>query len=313
MNKPFERYWGIDVSKGWLDIAIGEEPVIRITNREKAIKAFIKKYKKGDGQNLLVSLESTGGYEASVVQCLSEEGLVVHVAHPNKVKAFAKARGRLAKSDKIDAKILRAYGVFIQADEIKPLRTALQNELTLLGARLAQLKAMHHQERCRLGIASAGVKKSIQGVLALLKKQIEMIKNTIFSLIDSDVPLKEKYALLCSMKGVGATLAIKLITDLPELGEANKKEIAALVGVAPITNNSGQKIGKAMTKYGRCGVRKILYMGALVASRHNPKFQAFYKKLIADGKAPKVALVAVMRKMIVVLNAMVQSKKHFYA
>jgi transposase len=313
MNKPFEIYWGIDVSKAWLDIDTGEQ-ITRINQDRKAIKAFIKKHKKVDSSKILVVLESTGGYEQVIVRCLSEEGLVVHVAHPNKVKAFAKAKGQLAKSDKIDARILREYGFFISANEIKPLPSAKQHELQLLGARLEQLKEMHHQESCRLVIASEkAVKKSIQGVLKLLKTQMEVVKTTIANLIDSDESLTEKYAILCSMKGVGPMLAMKLITDLPELGKANKKEIAALVGVAPITHESGQKIGKAMIKYGRFSVRKVLYMGALVASRYNPKFQAFYMKLIAAGKPPKVALIAVMRKMIVILNVMIQTKKHFYA
>lgn len=310
MNKAFETYWGIDISKEWIDVDTGSQ-VIRITQTEPAIKKFINEYSVRN-QKILAVLESTGGYEQLAVRCLSNEGIVVHVAHPNKVKSFAKAKGRLAKSDKIDAKVLREYGSFIQEDEIKVLPTALQNELALLGARLEQLKEMHHQESCRLGIASEDiVKKSIKGVLGLLKKQMEIVQNTILGLINSNAELKEKYKILRSMKGVGPILAMKLITDLPELGEANKKEIAALVGVAPVTNESGQKIGKAMIKYGRFGVRKILYMGALVASRHNPKFQAFYEKLIAAGKAPKVALVAVMRKMIVILNAMIQSRKHF--
>lgn len=312
MNQGFESYWGIDISKDWIDIATGIQS-IRVLQTQKAIKEFIKKYKP-ENQKILCVLESTGGYEQLAVECLSEEGFVVHIAHPNKVKSFAKAKGRLAKSDKSDAKVLREYGSFIREDEIKPLPTAFQNELTLLGARLEQLKEMHHQESCRLGMSSEKVvKKSIKSILELLKKQIEMVKNTILSLINSNAELKEKYEILCSMKGVGPMLAMKLITDLPELGEANKKEIAALVGVAPITNESGKKAGKAMTKYGRFGVRKILYMGALVASRHNPKLRVFYKKLIDAGKPPKVALVAVMRRMIVILNAMVQSKKHFYA
>src|SRR4029079_3397989 len=152
MDKQFEAYWGIDVSKKWLDIDTGNR-VIRIAQSKKSINGFIKKYKKED-QNILVTLESTGGHEQTAVECLSASGLIVHVAHPNKVKAFAKAKGRLAKTDSIDAKILRDYGSFIQMNEIKPLKTALQHELMLLAARLEQLKEMHHQESCRLGIAS---------------------------------------------------------------------------------------------------------------------------------------------------------------
>ena len=135
----------------------------------------------------------------------------------------------------------------------------------------------------------------------------------IMSLINSDDQLKEKFNILRSMKGVGPVLAMTLLTDLPELGGADKKEIAALIGVAPITHQSGKYTGKASIKYGRFDARRVLYMGALSASRHNHKFKVFYEKLIAAGKPHKVALVAVMRKMIVILNVMVQSKKHFFA
>lgn len=312
MNNVFGAYWGIDVSKNWLDISSGEK-VIRIKQNQQDIRAFITTHKEKD-QEILAVLESTGGYEQLAIQCLSEENIAVHRAHPNRVKAFAKAKGRLAKSDKIDAKILKEYGAFINPKEIRALLTPIQNKLQRLGSRLEQLKEMHHQESCRLGMAiDEGIKESLEEVLALLKRQMEQTQEAILDVIKLNDELKEKYELLRSMKGVGPMLAMKLITDLPELGNASKKEIAALVGVAPITHESGQKTGKATTKYGRFSVRKVLYMGALSASRFNPKLRAFYDKLIAAGKAPKVALVAVMRKMIVILNVMVQSKTPFYA
>lgn len=312
MNNTYETYYGIDVSKEWLDVATADH-VQRIPQTEEAIKAWVKNEKQGNQKRLAV-VESTGGYEQLVVRCLSEEGVVVHVAHPNKVNAFAKARGRLAKTDPIDAQILRDYAAFIQDEDIKAIPTAFQRELHLLGARLEQLKEMHHQECCRLGIASEeAVKESIRHLLALLKAQIKQIQEALFERIQANSEYQEKYAILCSMKGVGPTLAMKLITDLPELGVANKKAIAALVGVAPITQQSGQKTGKAMTRYGRHAIRRVLYMGALVACRHNSHLTHFYQKLIHAGKPKKVAIVAVMRKMIVILNAMIQSKKHFYA
>ncbi len=148
-------------------------------------------------------------------------------------------------------------------------------------------------------------------ILKILKKEIASIEAQALEVINSSVELKEKYALLRTMKGVGPVLSLTLICGLPELGLANKKEIAALVGVAPITNQSGQKTGKAMTKFGRHHVRKILYMGALVACRYNEKLKHFYRKLIEAGKPKKVAIVAVMRKMLVILNAMIMSKKAF--
>src|SRR3990167_687204 len=311
MNTIFEDYVGIDVSKEWVDIAL-DNNIHRIDQTEKSFKKFIKIHKLHN-KNLLVVLESTVGYEQLAVRSFSQAKITVHIAHPNKVKAFARAKGRLAKTDKIDAMLLREYGSFINPEEIKPVQDIKQYELHLLGSRLEQLKEMHHQESCRLGIASKAVKQTIQSILNLLKKEIEKIKESILQIINNDADLKEKFNILCSMKGVGETLAMVLITHLPELGSANKKEIAALVGVAPITNQSGQRTGKAMTKYGRHGVRKILYMAALTACRYNDKMKTFYTKLIAAGKLKKVAIIAVMRRMIVILNAMMQSKKYYFA
>ena len=310
MNNSFNNYWGIDVSKNWLDIAI-DNKVLRIEQTEKAINAFIKQHYQ---ENILAVVESTGGYESMVVNRLDKSGITVHIAHPNKAKAFAQAKGRLAKTDKIDAKLLKEYGQFINEDKIRKLPGKNQIELQLLASRLEQLKNMHHQESCRLGIAhDTMIKKTITLILKSLDTQMIFVEKKIMDLINSDVNLKEKYTLLRSMKGVGSVLAMHLITDLPELGEANKKEIAALVGVAPMTNQSGQKTKKAMTRYGRNELRKKLYMGALVACRYNTKFKLFYEKLVAAGKPKKVALVAVMRRMIVILNAMMHSKKSFFA
>lgn len=310
MNTHFGNYWGIDVSKEWLDIAIGNT-ILRIAQTEEAINQFIK-HNETNTEKALVVLESTGGYERLAVQCLSKAGLTVHIAHPNKVKAFAKAKGRLAKTDKIDAKLLSEYGRFIQADDIRALPSKEQEELQLLGARLEQLKEMHHQEKCRLGIVSVQrVKQSHELMISTIRNEIDVLEKQILKLIKEDAELEEKYTLLRSMKGVGPVLAMMLLIDLPELGQVNKKEVAALVGVAPITNQSGQRTGKAMTKYGRRGIRKILYMAALTACRYNTKLKVFYERLVMSGKPKKVAVVAVMRKMIVILNAMIQSKASF--
>lgn len=309
MNTAFEGYWGIDVSKAWLDIAV-KNKVIRIDQTVEAIKKFIKQ--NSENKKILAILESTGGYEQLAATCLSESGITVHIAHPNKVKAYARAKGRLAKTDKIDAMLLKDYGSFIDIDEIRDLPSKKQYQLQLLSARLSQLKDLHHQESCRNGIVSEKfVKQSIKTILELLKKEIQAIQKNILTLIKADAELKNTYELLCSMKGVGPALAMILITDLPELGHANKKEIAALVGVAPITSQSGIKTGKAMTRYGRSSIRKVLYMGALTACRYNAKLKLFYEKLRAAGKPAKVAIVAVMRKMIVILNSMIVSKTSF--
>jgi transposase len=310
MNSEFDSYWGIDVSKEWLDIAI-ENQVYRIDQTESAIAEFITKHKINN-QETLVVLESTGGYERLAVECFSFSGFRVHVAHPTKVRDFAKARGRFAKTDRLDAKILSDYGKFIEVHQIRELPTKEQQVLRSLGARLEQLKAMQHQEVCRKGMANDELlRKSHDFMLKTLKQQIDEIIKQIEGLINNDATLKEKYALLQTMKGVGKILGMALLIDLPELGKATKKEIAALVGVAPLTKESGQKTGKACTKFGRREIRKVLYMGALVACRHNKNLKIFYERLVNAGKAKKIAIVAVMRKMLVILNAMVKSNTVF--
>lgn len=308
----YEIVWGIDVSKSWLDISI-DGKVSRIDQTKKAINTFIKNNNKKN-KTLLAVVESTGGHERLVASCLSNKGIKVHVAHPNKVRSYAKARGRMAKTDKIDAIILEGYGRFIDPSIIRALPDKLTLNLSTLSTRLSQLKEAHHQESCRLGLVTDGwVKQSHLSMIDMLKKEIQKIEAEMLRLIKSDSAIKEKYKLLQSMKGIGPTVAMTLVADLPELGKCNKKEIAALVGVAPMTKESGQAKGKAMTQNGRSHVRKTLYMGALVAAHHNDKLKVLYQRLIEKGKPKKVALVAVMRKMIVILNAMVHSNSAFNA
>jgi transposase len=306
----YEIVWGIDVSKNWLDISIDGQ-VSRIDQREQAINEFIIT-NNIKNKAILAVVESTGGYERLVTDCLINQNIVVHVAHPNKVRAYAKARGRLAKTDKLDAIILEGYGKFIDPIIVRELPTPLVQKLSALSSRLGQLKENHHQESCRLGLVTdPWIKQSHQNLLDLLKKEIKKIEAEMLRLIQSDKQLMDKYKLLQTMKGVGPTVALILICDLPELGKCNKKEIAALLGVAPIVKDSGQYKGKAMTQNGRNNVRRTLYMGALVAAQHNHPLKTFYQRLIEKGKPKKVALVAVMRKMIVTLNAMVQSNTAF--
>jgi transposase len=309
--KTYEEVWGIDVSKEWLDISI-EGKVTRIEQSEENINKFIKENKKE--KDTLAVLESTGGYEALAADCFTAVGILVHIAHPNKVRAYAKARGRIAKSDKLDARIIEGYGKFIDPEIIYELPNQRQRELNVLSGRLEQLKEAHHQESCRLGIVKdAFVKTSHTKLIQLLAKEIKVIEAKLLQLIQSDEALTKKYNLLCSMKGVGPVLAMTLIAELPELGRIGKKQIAALVGVAPMTKESGKYAGKSVTQFGRQHVRKILYMAALVAAHHNKRLKEFYQRLLSKGKFKKVALVAVMRKMIVILNAMVQTNTVFNA
>jgi len=312
MNKTYSTFWGIDISKEWMDISI-DHKVSRVKQTKKEINSFIKEHLTTP-ENSLVVLEHTGGYELLATECLSDAGMTVHVAHPTKVRRFAQAKGCLAKSDKLDAKILEEYGHFINPDSIRPLPTKLEYQLSTLNSRLNQLKECHHQETCRAARAHfEEVKCSHQAILEVLSQQIKKIEQKMLSLIQSDEALKQKYDRIQTMKGVGPTLALTLIADLPELGQANKKEIAALVGIAPITKESGKQRGKAITQNGRQLVRRMLYMGALVAARWDSKMKAFYDRLIAKGKPKKVALVALMRKMLVVLNAMIIKNESYHS
>lgn len=310
MDKEYEIVWGIDISKDWLDISVGGK-VSRIDRDEGAIAAFVER-QGALNKKVLVVMESTGGYEELVALCFSRRGFLVHVAHPNKVQAYAKAQGRLAKSDRLDAQLLEDYGFFIDQADIRALRTDSERQLNRLQAGLTQLKKLHHQESCRLGRAIEPLVRRIhEDLLTLLSKQIKEVEEQLLLLVETDSQLQAQYDCLCTMKGVGPLLALTLLSGLPELGKATKKEIAALVGVAPITKESGKKRSKSRTQYGRQSVRRVLYMGALSAVRYNPKMKTFYEKLLSKGKAKKVALVAVMRKMLVILNAMLQTKTPF--
>ena len=304
MSNEFEAFWGIDVSKEWIDISINSN-VTRVEQTHKAISAFIKKHSR-DKKNILAVLESTGGYEVLTAECLLSHDVKAHVAHPNKVRDYAKARGAMAKSDKLDAIILEGYGKFIDPSTINALPTKTERQLKALSSRLDQLKLSHHQEMCRLGQSQDKfVRRSHKLMLATLKKQIELLEKQILIIIESDPDLRKKYSLLQTMKGAGPKVAVKLICDLPELGKVNKKTIAALVGVAPVTKESGKYKGRSMTMNGRSAVRKLLYMSALTAIRHDKRMKEFYERLVAKGKVKKVAIVAVMRKMLVILNAMI--------
>lgn len=311
MTETYSLFCGIDVSKHWADISINHK-VTRIKQEKSSINRFIRNQFK-DKANTLVALESTGGYEYLLVDCLSEQGIKVHVSHPNKVRNFAKAKGCLSKTDRLDARILEDYAQFIKADDIRPLKSKLERRLCMLSARLTQLKEMHHQEQCRLGGSSVSfVCNSHKQMIKILSKQMNNLREQMLKIIQGDDLLNDKFNLLQTMKGIGPEVSLTLIAELPELGHANKKEISALVGVAPMTRESGMQKRRAMTQNGRAHVRRMIYMGALSAIRFNPKMKSFYDKLVEKGKPKKVALVAVMRKMIVILNAMMIKNEAYY-
>lgn len=299
-----EGFVGIDVSKEWVDIAFGDT-CFRVKQAQRDITLAVNKISKENP--VLCIIESTGGYERMVLAALHKARLKVHVAHPSRVREFARAKGLLAKTDRLDAHVLSAYGQFL-GDTAKIAKPDPQGDkLSDLQSRYNQLKAMRHAESCRAGCSiHADVKKGIDEMIKFLDLQIEALFKSIQKIIDENDSLKARKAILCSMKGIGPMTAQALLIDLPELGSLSGKEVASLVGIAPMDRESGKKKGRSRIQQGRAPVRSTLYMAALVAACHNDVFKRFYERLLKAGKAKKVALVAVMRKMLVVLNAMVR-------
>lgn len=304
-----ERFVGIDVSKDWIDIAC-KTGCYRVNQESEKIDERLKEIKDLDPQ--LCVVESTGGYERLIIERLHAAGLKIHVANPLQARHFARAKGLLAKTDKLDAYMLASYGAFLgeKARITKP--NFYLQKLQDLQSRCEQLKMMFQAESCRLAnCVDRSVKKDIKEMMKFLERKIENITTEIQELIKANEQLSLKQDLLRSMKGVGKVTAQTMLISLPELGQLTRKKIAALVGVAPMIKESGKKRARARIQQGRGSVRKVLYMAALVATRHNTILKAFYEKLVKAGKPKKVALVAVMRKMLVILNAMIRDNKNW--
>ena len=304
----FEHFIGVDVAKAKLDIAMGTNgPVRTIANEIEAINAMIAELP--DPQSALIVVEATGGYEKRLVVELVEAGHIVSVVNPRQVRDFAKALGILAKTDKIDAKVIARFG-----QQVRPRAHVKahqkQDELDQLVTRRRQLIGLRTSEKNRQQQAdSRVVKKSIVRTLDLLRKDIRWIDEEIRKLVQSDDQWKDRSELLETTPGVGEVTSTTLIAELPELGDLNRKQISALVGVAPFNCESGAMRGRRMIFGGRKSVRKVLYMAAMTAMQFNPKIKAFAQRLKTKGKPHKVVATACMRKLLVILNTMVKENK----
>lgn len=297
---------GIDVSKDALDIAIrptGE--VFRIDYNEVELRILAKKLLSLAPSRIV--LESTGGIELLAVTLLAASQLPVVVANARQVRDFAKASGRLAKTDRIDAEAIAHFAEAIKP-AIRPLADEEARELQSLLQRRGQLKEMLTAEKNRL-MSSYGTssRKSIEEAIDFFKSQLADVDNNIGRRLKENDLWRKKDLLLRSVPGVGPVLSAMLIAKLPELGTLNRKQIAALVGVAPLNRDSGKMRGTRAIWGGRAAVRNVLYMAAMVAATHNPILKEYYQRLKANGKKSKVALVACMRKLLTILNAMVRS------
>lgn len=293
-------YVGIDVAKDWLEVAWhGHDRGQRIPNTEPAIEAWVTTVQ--DQAPALVVVEASGGYETLVAAALTTAGVAVAVVQPRRVRQFAQAIGTLAKSDRIDARVLAHFADRIRPPA-RPLPDAATQELHELVARRRQLVAMRTAETNRQRPADRFAAEVAEH-LAWLRQRIGALDQAITHLLRHSPVWQADAAALQSVPGVGSVVAATLLAEVPELGTLSGKQAAALVGVAPYTRESGRWRGQPHIAGGRAPVRASLYMGALVASRHNPVLRAFYQRLLAAGKPKKVALVAVMRKLLVICNA----------
>ena len=288
----------------------GRQKTLALSNDEAGYAALLAEL---SSLNVgLVLLEATGGFELACATALQLAGLAVAVVNPRQARDFARAMGYLAKTDRIDAAVLvdMARTLLARADLsklVKPLPDAQQLELQALVTRRRQLMAMKLAEDHRMKMPGVRQRRSLNTIIKALDREIVRVDKDLQAFVGANHA--ELAALLDSVKGVGKATISTLLAEVPELGKLSGREVSALVGVAPINRDSGTMRGKRSIFGGRPDVRRVLFMAALVASRHNPVIKAFYQRLLAAGKPKKVALVACMRKLLTILNAMVRSGK----
>ena len=300
---------GIDVAKAELVVSIVPSMErFTVANDERGVRTLVERLRAITPT--LIVLEATGGYELLGVAALAAAVLPVVVVNPRQVRDFAKATGQLAKTDRIDADVLARF-----ADVVRPaVRTIADDqvqELEALLTRRRQLLEMLQAERNRTGqVFGKGkrlVKKSLKSHIAYLERELRMTDTDLGDMIKASPVWRERDELLQSVPGVGPVLSRTLLADLPELGQLSRRAIAKLVGVAPLSRDSGTMRGRRFVQGGRATVRAVLYMAALVATKRNAVIRAFYLRLVAAGKPKKLALVACMRKLLTILNVMVRT------
>ena len=304
---------GIDVAKAKLDLARSDaaDRVQTFANDlagiTQVVETFTGSTAGGGGKPLTIVVEATGGLERPLMDALLEAGLPVALVHPGRVRHFAKGLGILSKTDRIDARVLLRFGQ-LAAPRLAERRSANQAELQALVVCRRQLNLTRVQQSNRLGAtaASKAAKRSVEAVIRTLDRQIEKLDKQIRALIDADDDFRHLDGLLQSVPGVGPTLAATLTAELRELGDTDRREVGALAGVAPFNRDSGHFSGKRSIRGGRTAVRCVLYMSTQAAIRFNPVIRAFSDRLRAAGKANKVRIVACMRKLLTLLNAMVR-------
>jgi transposase len=301
---------GIDVSSGELEACIllaeeGEEESYRtFSNTKRGIRGLFS-WLKGHKVELVV-MEASGGYERLCFRMLRDKKIRAQVVNPSRIRHFALGMGKIAKTDKIDAQVIARYG---QVVELAKLSEPSQVELELkeLIKRRQELQDMMVAEKNRLRLSEGEKEKSLKRVIRILEKELERIERKIEELSRTDRGFLHRIEVLRKQKGIGFISAVSMLSCLPELGKVDRKQIGALAGVSPFNRESGKWKGKSFITGGRRLIRKILYMPALVATRFNQRLREFYQRLVNLGKPKKVALIAVMRKLLIISNAMLKN------
>ncbi len=306
MNEKVEKFVGIDVSKATLDVCI--DPLgqtLQVAYDEAGVTQLVGHLERI--KPALIVMEATGGLEVRIAAELAGKGLPVAVINPRQARDFAKATGRLAKTDQVDAAVLAAFARAIRP-QARALKDADTRALDELVTRRRQLIDMRVQETLRLGTAaSKPLQNSLRRHIAWLDEQITDVDRDLTQRLRGSDAWRAKDDLLRSIPGVGAVTALTLLAKCPELGALSRREIAALVGVAPLANDSGKHRGRRLVWGGRAEVRAVLYMATVSAMRCNETIKAFAKRLKKAGKAPKVVIVACMRKLLTIMNAMLKN------
>lgn len=302
---------GIDVSKMFFDMyVLPTDQNERFSNDNVGIQQCLRRCQHIQPE--LIVMEATGGYESLLAATLQAEGLAVSVVNPRRIRDFAKASGQMAKTDALDARIIARYGAILQPAPTEQISDNAR-KLKALVARRHQLVQMHTAESNRVEHAvDQEIKSSLAAVARTIEKQIEKMDKQIKDHIDRQPELKQKANALKSVPGIGDTTANMLVAELPELGLYNRRQIAALVGVAPMNRDSGMFRGKRMTGGGRRHIRARLFMPTLVAIRYNPVLKSYYQRLVQQqGKCKMVAITAAMRKLLCIMNTMLKNNQQW--
>jgi len=295
---------GVDTGKFQLDIYIRPLAIyFTVTNDEKGIKEAVTKIKQYNPQRIII--EATGRLEMPFIIACAYAGLPFVIANPVHIKRFAGAIGQRAKTDKLDAQLIAHYGEAIKP-KLSTLKPDVMQTMSDLVARRSQLLVMQTMEKNRLQILPKSLVMTIKPILTAIKNQIDKVEAKVVALIESNPDYQAKNEILQSMKGIGKIAAASIISNLPELGYINNKEASSLVGVAPMNKESGRFKGMRKIQGGRHQVRTVLYMAMMSAIQSNPVFKTTYQRLVAAGKPKKVAIIACIRKMVVILNSMLR-------